>query len=173
MPCSFDPSATLFKAAYSGPQSWGPLVPPKCCFRRISITKPLNYRSSKTSPNEPKPAAQHSGVVLREPENARSLFCYYLFILFFLIISLPRRPNPVTSVAAVAPACRRISAEALLDCSMEAIAVSTCMPAHCPRMSAANRAPVPRALVSSRLSPGRIPPLRSSLASSMQPWIWR
>ena len=81
----------------------------------------------------------------------------------------PARPNPVTSVQAVAPCPIRISAAARFDASIEASARSIHRPFALHRMSAANSVPVPSALVRISRSPGRMPALRSTRAGSACP----
>ena len=84
-------------------------------------------------------------------------------------IRCPSRPNPVTSVQAVAPCAARQAEAAAAGCSIAAIAALTARAFACPRISAARMTPVPSGLVSNKRSPGRRPPLRISRPGRVRP----
>ena len=73
----------------------------------------------------------------------------------------PTRPNPVTSVAACAPAASMASAPARLSSIMESMTGRMPASSRSPARNAAFAMPVPSALVQNSASPGRAPELRT------------
>ena len=89
---------------------------------------------------------------------------------FIISTICPSRPKPVTSVHAVAPCLNKHLAASRFDCTMLSSAAAIHGPFALCCISAANRVPVPMALVNRSRSPATRPPLCRICSRSIRPF---